>query len=355
MAPADELPGKILAYLQRTPLIARAELPLEDKTQSALEKIGHPAARPHRPRLLALQAEHALPADRAPDGHPPDRQAGRLRPLPAGEPAGSGPAVQGAADRGDELLPRPGCVGDAGRQGDPGAARQPVAAARPCAPGCRAARPARRPIPWPSCSGKPSRPPRPRRVSRCRCSPPTWTGMRSTRPGRASFPPTSPRTCRRNGCGGSSCKEEHGYRVRKEIREMVIFAPQNLITRPALHQAGPLELPQSADLSGAGGAEEADAAVPLQPVPRRPLVPRQRGDHRRRSDLFAPLGGKSRLFRRSESGLRPAPVEFPSAFAAGPSAPAAARPAPGPRRSVSSRLADQLILQRLRAAGRAGQ
>ena len=38
VAPVDELPGKILAYLQRTPLIARTEAALEDKTQSALEK-----------------------------------------------------------------------------------------------------------------------------------------------------------------------------------------------------------------------------------------------------------------------------------------------------------------------------
>ena len=38
VAPVDELPGKIIAYLQRTPLIARTEVALEDKTQSALEK-----------------------------------------------------------------------------------------------------------------------------------------------------------------------------------------------------------------------------------------------------------------------------------------------------------------------------
>src|SRR5208282_3909352 len=38
VAPADELPGKILAYLQRTPQIARTEEALEAKTQSALEK-----------------------------------------------------------------------------------------------------------------------------------------------------------------------------------------------------------------------------------------------------------------------------------------------------------------------------
>ncbi len=39
VAPVDELPGKIIAYLQRTPLIARPEVALEDKTQSALEKV----------------------------------------------------------------------------------------------------------------------------------------------------------------------------------------------------------------------------------------------------------------------------------------------------------------------------
>src|ERR1039458_4960443 len=39
VAPVHELPGKILAYLQLTPLIARTEAALEDKTQSALEKV----------------------------------------------------------------------------------------------------------------------------------------------------------------------------------------------------------------------------------------------------------------------------------------------------------------------------
>jgi two-component system CheB/CheR fusion protein len=39
VARAEELPGKILAYLERTPLIARTEEVLEDKAQSALEKV----------------------------------------------------------------------------------------------------------------------------------------------------------------------------------------------------------------------------------------------------------------------------------------------------------------------------
>jgi two-component system CheB/CheR fusion protein len=38
VAPVDELPGRILAYLKRTPLVHTAEPALEDKTESALEK-----------------------------------------------------------------------------------------------------------------------------------------------------------------------------------------------------------------------------------------------------------------------------------------------------------------------------
>ena len=37
VAPVGELPGKIIAYLQRTPLAAKTEEDLADKTQSALE------------------------------------------------------------------------------------------------------------------------------------------------------------------------------------------------------------------------------------------------------------------------------------------------------------------------------
>ncbi|MBP7694782.1 MAG: hypothetical protein KA764_22860, partial [Anaerolineales bacterium] len=39
IAPAEELPGKLSAYLQRTPLLAKAELASDHKTQTALEKV----------------------------------------------------------------------------------------------------------------------------------------------------------------------------------------------------------------------------------------------------------------------------------------------------------------------------
>jgi two-component system CheB/CheR fusion protein len=56
------------------------------------------------------------------------------------------------------------------------------------------------------------------------------------------------------------------------------------------------------------------------------------------------LSGKSRLFRRIESVLRPEQIAFPSAFTAGPVSGTETRPAPKPPASLQS-LADQLVLQ----------
>jgi hypothetical protein len=127
VAQAEELPGKILTYLQRTPLLARTETVLEDKAQSALEKSGHSVARPHGQRLYFLQTEHALSPDRAPHGHSPDQKDAGLCPLFAGELAGAGSAVPGIVDRRDEFFPRPSRLEAVVRSGHSLAARQPHA------------------------------------------------------------------------------------------------------------------------------------------------------------------------------------------------------------------------------------
>jgi PAS domain-containing protein len=62
------------------------------------------------------------------------------------------------------------------------------------------------------------------------------------------------------------------------------------------------------------------------------------------TDLFAPLIGKSRIFWRKESVLRPEPIMFPSSFSAGAPAGSEVRPVPKPPSSLQS-LADQLVLQ----------
>ena len=76
----------------------------------------------------------------------------------------------------------------------------------------------------------------------------------------------------------------------------------------ALHQAGPPELPQPADLSDRGSAEETDSALSLQPQARRHPVSRQRGDDWRLHRSFCAAQRQMRgLFRRTDSSRRPEP------------------------------------------------
>ena len=164
----------------------------------------HPAADTHRPGLLPVQETDRVPPGRAPHGHPPDRQDRLLRPLPAGEPPGGGPALQGIADRGDQLLPRAGGLGSArGTRPSRRCSRLHPAGAtlRAWSAGVRAAR---KPTPWPSSSRRPWTASSPRGDSRCRSSPPTWTGTRSTRRARGSGPPPSPRRSPPSACTASS-------------------------------------------------------------------------------------------------------------------------------------------------------
>ncbi len=111
------MPAQLIAYAahafgQRPR--ARAAVPHkpEDDAQEDLR----PAARPDRPRLLPVQAEHDRAPHRAAHGAAPDRAAGRLRALPPAEPGGGRGAVLRSADRRHQLLPRPrGLRGSAAR------------------------------------------------------------------------------------------------------------------------------------------------------------------------------------------------------------------------------------------------
>jgi two-component system CheB/CheR fusion protein len=140
-------------------------------------------------------------------------------------------------------------------------------------------------------------------------------------------------------------KEEHGYRVHKEIREMVIFAPQDIIMDPPFTKLDMLSC--------------RNVLIYLTPEVQKKLIPlfhyslcpggilflgsaETIGSF---TDLFAPLDAQSRLFRRKETALRAGLVEFPSSFSAGPTIDATVRPEPKPSASLQT-LADQLILQR---------
>ncbi len=109
-------------------------------------------------------------------------------------------------------------------------------------------------------------------------------------------------------------KEEQGYRVRQEIRESVVFATQNIIMDPPFTKLDILScrnlliylepelqtklLPLFHYSLRPGGILFLGSAETLGPV----------------ADLFAPKGGKTRIYRRLDTASKAMPVEFPALF-----------------------------------------
>jgi chemotaxis methyl-accepting protein methylase/PAS domain-containing protein len=139
-------------------------------------------------------------------------------------------------------------------------------------------------------------------------------------------------------------KEDRGYRVRKEIREMVVFAPQNLIMDPPFTK---LDILSCRNLLIYLTPEVQKKLMSLFHYSLNPggiLFLGSAETIGGATTLFTPLSGKSRLFRRSESTVRADSAGFPSSFSAGPSAMLKA-PELKPEGSLQT-LADQMVLQR---------
>jgi two-component system, chemotaxis family, CheB/CheR fusion protein len=137
--------------------------------------------------------------------------------------------------------------------------------------------------------------------------------------------------------------EDHGYRVRKEIRDMVIFAPQNLVMDPPFTK---LDILSCRNLLIYLAPEVQQKLIPLFHYSLSPggiLFLGGAESVGRFTDLFVPLSGKLRLFRHA-ANVRAEPVEFPSSFSARPSIGPETRPVVTPPHSLQS-LADQLVLQ----------
>lgn len=109
-------------------------------------------------------------------------------------------------------------------------------------------------------------------------------------------------------------KDENGYRVNKEIREMVIFAAQNLIMDPPFTK---LDILSCRNLLIYLAADLQKKLLPLFYYSLNPsgiLVLGSSETIGPATDLFAPLAGKTRLYRRKDTAGRMEPVEFPAAF-----------------------------------------
>lgn len=109
-------------------------------------------------------------------------------------------------------------------------------------------------------------------------------------------------------------KEENGYRVGKEIREMVTFATQNLIMDPPFTK---LDILICRNLLIYLTQDLQKKVLPLFHYSLNPDGVLFLGSSESIStytDLFRPLNAKTRLFLRRESVLRTEPLAFPATF-----------------------------------------
>jgi two-component system CheB/CheR fusion protein len=344
VAPADGLPEKILAYLQRKPLFARSEAPLEDKTQSALEKAVI-LLRAHTGQDFSLYKRNTLyrRIERRMGIHQIDKMATYVRYLQ------ENPQEL-------DLLFKELLIGVTAFFRDPAAWEQLCAQALPELLTGRPAGQALRA--WvPGCStGEEAyslaialKEASLEITPKAQCTMQVFAtdldrdAIDKARQG--LFPASIAADVSPERLVRFFTKEERGYRVRKEIREMVIFAPQNLIMDPPFTK---LDILSCRNLLIYLTAEVQKKLFPLFHYSLKPgglLFLGSAETIGGATDLFNPLNGKSRLYCRVEPAQRAEPVEFPASFSAGPPMGAEARPAPKPSGSLQS-LADQLILQR---------
>ena len=344
VAPVEELPGKILAYLQRTPLIAQTEVALEDKSQSALEKAVI-LLRAHTGHDFSLYKKNTLyrRIERRMGLHQITKMAAYVRYL-----------QENSQEL--DLLFKELLIGVTNFFRDPAAweqlqeqalprllaSRSPGQALRAWVPGCSTGEEAyslaivfREAVEQSKPKGS--------FALQIFATDLDRDGIDKARQG--FFPENiaadvSPERLRRY-----FIKEERGYRVRKEIRELVIFAPQNLIMDPPFTN---LDLLSCRNLLIYLSPEVQKKLMPLFHYSLSPggiLFLGSAETIGSAADRFTPLSGKARLFWRTESALPPEPVEFPSSFSVPRSDVGEVRPSPKPPLSLQS-LADQLVLQR---------
>jgi len=138
--------------------------------------------------------------------------------------------------------------------------------------------------------------------------------------------------------------DEHGYRVAKEIREMVVFAPQNIIMDPPFTK---LDILTCRNLLIYLGPELQAKLMPLfhYVLNRNGILllgsAETVGSF---TSLFAPLDNKARLYRRLDNTLRTGKIDFPAKF------PVSLPLMQEPRRTVNPATnlqfqADQFLLQ----------
>ena len=139
-------------------------------------------------------------------------------------------------------------------------------------------------------------------------------------------------------------KTKQGYQISKSIREMIIFAPQNIVMDPSFTK---LDLLSCRNLLIYMTSELQKKLLPLFHYSLKPggfLLLGSAETIGNFTNLFAPLDGKTRLYRRLEAAHAMNKIDFPSAFSATQTDAVAAKP----QKSASSlqTLTDELLLQK---------
>jgi two-component system CheB/CheR fusion protein len=145
-------------------------------------------------------------------------------------------------------------------------------------------------------------------------------------------------------------KEENGnFRVKKNIREMIIFAPQNLVMQPPFTR---LDFVTCRNLLIYLDTELQKKLMPLFHYSLNSggiLLLGSAETVGTATDLFTPLEAKSRIYRRLDTSRHVNLIEFPSAFSrikANTVAASTAQPASMSAAPNLQSLADQVLLQR---------
>ena len=143
-------------------------------------------------------------------------------------------------------------------------------------------------------------------------------------------------------------EDEGAYRVSTEIREMVVFAPQNVIMDPPFTK---LDILCCRNLLIYLSADLQKKLLPLFHYSLNPggvLFLGSAETIGNFTNLFAPLEAKSRLYRRGEHPTRAPQVDFPSRlYLSPPAMPDEAKEAPVPNIQT---LTEQLLLERVAPA-----
>ena len=344
VAPVEELPEKIINFLSRAPLGARTEDALEDKTRSALEKVVV-LLRAHTGQDFSLYKRNTLyrRIERRMGSHQIEKMAAYVR------------FLQENSQELDLLFKElligvtsffrdPGVWEQLGKQGIPAllAARPPGLVLRAWVPGCSTGEEA---YSLAIVLQEAVEELKSHRKFAIQVFATDLDRDAVDKARQGVFPSNVAADVSEERLQRFFIKEERGYRVRKEIRELVTFAPQNLIMDPPFTK---LDILSCRNLLIYLAVEVQKKLIPLFFYSLNPggilLLGSAEtvGSH---TDLFETLSAKSRIFRRTESSLPMERVDFPSSFSSRPPFLAAANPAPKPPVSLQS-LADQLVLQR---------